>query len=116
LIYDRARTERLFGFKYRLEMYVPKAEREFGHFVLPIVYGDRLIGRADPTFDRRAGVLSVRLHREPDAPDSRTVTRAIERSLEELRVFVGADQLRTEAASSGGSRGAGAGSRASRSD
>jgi uncharacterized protein YcaQ len=59
LISDRERTERLFDFRFRLEIYVPKAKREFGYFVLPILRGDRLIGRIDPLYDRKAGVLRV---------------------------------------------------------
>ena len=48
LIHDRERTSRLFGFDYRLEMYVPRAERQYGYFVLPMLHGDRLVGRIDP--------------------------------------------------------------------
>ena len=59
LISDRERTERLFDFRFRLEIYVPKVKREFGYFVLPILRGDRLIGRIDPLYDRKAGVLRV---------------------------------------------------------
>jgi uncharacterized protein len=60
MIHDRVRTEGLFDFRYRLEIYVPKDRREYGYFVLPILFGDRLVGRLDPTFDRRANVLRVR--------------------------------------------------------
>ena len=59
LIHDRDRAEALWGFRYRLEMYVPKAKREYGYYVLPILRGDRLVGRIEPVHDRRAGVLSV---------------------------------------------------------
>jgi uncharacterized protein YcaQ len=59
LIHDRARMEALFGFFYRLEMFVPKAKREYGYYVLPILRGDRLIGRIEPVFDKKNGVLRV---------------------------------------------------------
>ena len=59
LIHDRDRAEALFGFRYRLEMFVPKAKREYGYYVLPLLVGDELVGRVEPVFDRKAGTLTV---------------------------------------------------------
>ena len=59
LIYDRERAEALWGFRYRLEMYVPKAKREFGYYVLPLVVGDRVVGRAEPVLDRKTATLEL---------------------------------------------------------
>jgi uncharacterized protein YcaQ len=59
LIHDRDRAEALFDFRYRLEMYVPKAKREYGYYVLPVLVGDRLVGRIEPRLDRETQTLEV---------------------------------------------------------
>ena len=59
LIHDRDRVEALFDFHYRLEMYVPPAKREYGYYVLPILVGDRLVGRIEPRFDLKTNTLEV---------------------------------------------------------
>ena len=90
LIHDRERAEELFGFRFRLEIYVPKAKREFGYFVFPILHGDRIVGRLDPVHDRAANVLRVQgVFAEEDAPAS--AWPAIRNQLDELAAWVGAD-------------------------
>ena len=58
-MHDRARAQDLFGFEYVLEMYKPRAARRWGYFALPVLHGDRLVGKVDATADRKAGVLRV---------------------------------------------------------
>ncbi|MEP7041193.1 MAG: crosslink repair DNA glycosylase YcaQ family protein [Chloroflexota bacterium] len=92
LIYDRARTAALFGFRYRLEIYQPAAKREYGYYVLPILHGDRLIGRIDPVLDRKRKVLTVNaVYAEPGAPaDAWPAVRA---AIDDLAMWIGAEDL-----------------------
>ena len=85
LIYDRDRTEALFGFNYRLEMFVPKAKREYGYYVLPLLVGDRLVGRAEPRFDRKTKTLEL-LGAWGD-------TSRLEEALASLSEFLGAERV-----------------------
>jgi uncharacterized protein YcaQ len=82
LIHDRERAEALFGFRYRLEMYVPPAKREYGYYVLPLLVGDRLVGRAEPRLDRKTKKLEL-LGAWGD-------TSRLDEVLAELAVFLGA--------------------------
>ncbi len=59
LVHDRARAQELFDFEYTLEMYKPAAKRRWGYFALPILHGDRLVGKVDASADRKASVLRV---------------------------------------------------------
>jgi hypothetical protein len=86
LIYDRDRTERLFGFRYRMEIYVPQAQR-WGYFVMPVLQGDRLVGRVDPAFDRRSRVLTVNRVGWEEKPVD------IRRALRSLADFLGAEEV-----------------------
>jgi uncharacterized protein YcaQ len=89
LIHDRDRAEALWDYRYRLEMYVPKAKREYGYYVLPILRGDRLIGRIDPVLDRKTGVLKVNsVHWEPGVKPV-----SLLRPLRDLAKFIDADSI-----------------------
>ncbi|HXH97959.1 MAG TPA: crosslink repair DNA glycosylase YcaQ family protein [Gaiellaceae bacterium] len=92
LIHDRDRTEALFGFFYRLEMFVPKAKREYGYYVLPILHGDRLVGRIEPVLDRKTGTLRVNgLWWEKGAEPVE-----LDQPLAELARFLGAERIEAE--------------------
>ncbi|HMA36626.1 MAG TPA: crosslink repair DNA glycosylase YcaQ family protein [Chloroflexia bacterium] len=94
LICDRARTELLFDFRFRIEIYVPKAQRQYGYFVLPILHGDRLIGRVDPALDRRRQRLTIQaVHAEPDAPATPEMGAAVAGAVAELGAFLGAQEI-----------------------
>ena len=87
LVYDRDRAEALWDFRYRLEMFVPKAKREYGYYVLPLLAGDRVVGRAEPRFDRKTGTLEL-LGAWGD-------TSRLDEALAELGTWLGADTIST---------------------
>lgn len=91
LIRNRERTEALWNFYYRIEIYVPKEKRQYGYFVLPILHGDELVGRIDPVFDRKASVLHV--NNVWWEPGHREVP--LDKPLRSLAKFVGADSIKT---------------------
>ena len=90
LIADRKRTLQLFGFDYRVEIYVPAAKRRRGYYAMPILAGDRIVGTVDPRLDRATGTLVVnRVVLEPGEP----MTTAIEKAVADLAKFVGAKKV-----------------------
>ena len=92
LVYDRKRAQELWSFRYKLEIYVPAAKREFGYFVLPILHRDRLVGRIDPLFDRKTGVLRVgQVYAEGGATED--AGAAIAKAIGELARWLGASDI-----------------------
>ena len=85
LIHDRDRAEALWDFRYRLEMYVPKLKREYGYYVLPLLVGDRLVGRAEPKFDGKTKTLRI-LGAWGD-------TSRLDDAVRELGAWVGAERI-----------------------
>lgn len=83
LVYDRKRMEELFEFDYQLEMYKPAAKRRWGYWAMPILSGDRLVGKVDATSHRDAGVLQVDAIHE-DEPFSKALAAAVRRELTDL--------------------------------
>jgi uncharacterized protein YcaQ len=83
LIHDRKRTVEIFEFDYQLEMYKPAAKRRWGYFALPILDGDRLVGKLDATADRKSGVLRVAAIHQ-DVPFDAALTTAVHDEIEDL--------------------------------
>ena len=99
LLCDRDRTEALFGFRHRLEIYTPAAKREWGYFVLPVLDGDRLVARCDLAIDRKAGRLKVlAVYAEPGLRAGARLPKAIRRELERLAQWRGASEIEVGAA------------------
>ena len=92
LLWDRPFAERLFGFKHVMEIYKPAPQRVYGYYVLPVLRGDRIVGRADLKSDRKAGVLRLlAFHREPRVRDSAALRESLDRALERLARAAGLD-------------------------
>jgi uncharacterized protein len=88
LVHDRVRAEELFDFEYALEMYKPEAQRRWGYFALPILHGDRLVGKVDAKADRKASVLRVHAIHE-DVKFTRTMTKSVRAELDDLASWLG---------------------------
>ncbi len=85
LVWDRAFLERVFGFDHLIEVYKPEPQRVFGYYVLPFLYGDRIVGRADLKADRAEGVLRVKaFHLEPKVRQSGALETAFDKALDRL--------------------------------
>ena len=94
LIWSRDRAERLFGFHYRVEIYVPRPQRVFGYYVLPFLLGDELVARVDLKSDRRAAVLRVPSAFVEDGRDGRRVVAELAAELRSMAGWLGLDGVR----------------------
>jgi uncharacterized protein YcaQ len=94
MLWDRAFVERVFGFRHVLEVYKREHERVYGYYVLPFLYGDRLVGRADLKTDRKESALRVKaFHLEPGVRHSGALTDSFERALLRLARGVGVERI-----------------------
>ena len=102
LICDRDRAELLIGLYYRSEIYTPKAKRKYGYYVMPLLAGDKLVGRIDPKMDRKTGKLHVNaVHWEPQTRVTKKLERELERTIGSLATFLQADEIVYEAHKNG---------------
>lgn len=95
VVRDRARALRRFGFDYRFEAFTPPAKRQYGYYVLPLLEGERLVGRLDSKLHREQRLLEVKgLWWEPGTHPTRARLQALEQALWRLAALVGAEDLR----------------------
>jgi len=93
----RGRLEELFGFDYSLECYLPAAKRRYGYFCLPILWGERFVGRLDPKADRRQKTLIVRrIIFEPSLDDYERLLPALGEKLRAMAAFNGCERVLVE--------------------
>lgn len=91
LTYDRKRALALWDFEYTLEMYKPAAKRRWGYFALPVLHGERLVGKLDATADRKAGTLRVNAIHE-DVPFNAEMKDAVSAEIDELAAWLGLER------------------------
>jgi len=94
LLWDRPFTRRVLGFDHVIEVYKPAAERLYGYYVLPLLWRDRIVGRADLKTERRDGTLVVKaFHLETGVRASGALDDAFDRALDRLRRTVGLERV-----------------------
>ena len=98
LLWDRRLVEELFGFEYRWEVYTPGAQRRYGYYVLPVLYGDRFVARFDPGRDKETGALTIKgWWWESGVTPSGTMRSELVRCVQRFQRYLGTDQLRIDA-------------------
>lgn len=94
LLWDRPFARRILGFDHLIEVYKPQAQRRYGYYVLPLLWRDRIVGRADLKSDRSEGTLVVKaFHREDGVRPSTALETALDRALDRLRAVVGLERV-----------------------
>jgi len=94
LLWDRAFARRVLGFDHLIEVYKPEPQRVYGYYVLPLLWRDRIVGRADLKSQRAEGALVVKaIHRESGVRASRALDDAFDRALDKLRASIGLDRV-----------------------
>lgn len=93
LVYDRARSQDLFGYEYVLEVYKPASKRRWGYYALPILVGDRLVGKLDARAERKEGILEVHAVHQ-DVAFSEEMTSAVDAEIDALADWLGLARLR----------------------
>jgi uncharacterized protein len=90
LVHDRVRAEQLFDFEFILEMYKPKDKRRWGYFAMPVLHGDRLVGKLDAGVDRKAGTLTVHAIHE-DVRFTKALSAAVRAEIDDLARWLGVE-------------------------
>ena len=94
LLWDRPFAHRVLAFEHLIEVYKPSPQRRYGYYVLPLLWRDRIVGRADLKSDRKRGVLVVKaFHREDGVRASAALERFVERALDRLRIAAGLEAV-----------------------
>ncbi|MFS2158284.1 winged helix-turn-helix domain-containing protein [Pseudomonas sp. Pseusp122] len=104
LVWERARTERLFDFRYRLEIYTPQHKRVYGYYVLPFLHNERIAARVDLRAERAAGRLAVHAVHEEDSGLDEEGMQALARQLRELAQWLGLAEIQVNCTRASGAR------------
>lgn len=95
LLWDRKSVTRLFDFNYMWEVYKPQKQRQYGYYVLPVLYGDRFVARLDPAFDRDSAILTIAdWWWEPDVEITGELKTAVNDCLADFTRYLDAKELR----------------------